>query len=60
MAFSYDQRKSKEWWETKSDEEKFAILDETAIFHRERNLDRLRDKDVLFLYRRFSNEFQNK
>ena len=50
---SYDQQDAKKWWDSLTNEMKFNYLDQTVIFFKERNLNVIRDRDILFLFRRF-------
>jgi hypothetical protein len=59
MSYSNDDIQSKKWWESLTEQEKFDTLDKTVIFYRERNLYRLRDRDVKYLWRTYSGEFEN-
>ena len=50
---SYDQQDAKKWWDSLTNEMKFNYLDQTVIFFKERNLNVIKDKEILFLFRRF-------
>ena len=57
MSYAYDYINAQKWWSGLSNEQKQKFVDETVIFYRERNFEKLYDNEIKFLWRKFSGEF---